>query len=166
MKKIILAVLSLVLLCSCSIDKAVVPKITSTSFSAKMTYYNESYSFDGRFSEDGVLYAELTSPEELEDLKMTISREGTTVEYKGIVYTPIESTMPFSSIIEDFFLAVSSVIDLKEEAKADSNGQLKLGSGAEQVVLTMSPTGLIQKIEMPDERFSVTFYNVKIEQES
>ena len=166
MKKIILAVLSLILLCSCSGTKAVVPKITSTSFSAEMVYYNEKYSFDGSFSEDGVLCAELTAPEELADLKMTISREGTTVEYKGIVYTPIESTMPFSSVIEDFFLAVSRVIDLKEEAKADSSGQLRLGSGAQQIVLTVSPTGLVQKIEMPDERFSVTFYNVKIEQES
>ena len=54
----------------------------------------------------------------------------------------------------------------RAEAKADSSGQLRLGSGAQQIVLTVSPTGLVQKIEMPDERFSVTFYNVKIEQES
>ncbi len=159
MKRIVSVLLVLLLLCSCSSGKETAPILKGIGFSAEMTYFNEAYSFDGEINGKGALTAQMTAPKELEGLKFTLSEGTTLVEYKGLVYSPVEGTMPFSKIIEDFYGAVGL---FGAETGSDADGVIKIGEGADEVVLTISPTGLPQKIEMPDERFAVTFYNTKI----
>lgn len=162
MKKILSTLVVLMLLCSCS-DGEITPHLCGISFKAEMLYYNESYSFSGELSKDGDLTAEITAPEELSDLVITISDEGTTVNYKGLTYTPVEGTMPFSAMLEEFYNPIKAAIDTGLTASGD--GKLTVGSGADKAEFTLSPTGLPQRLELPDERFSVTFYNVSVKED-
>ena len=162
MKKILSVLLVIMLLCSCS-GGEITPHLCGIGFKAEMTYYNESYAFLGELSENGTLKAEITAPEELSELVITISHDSTTVNYKGLTYTPVEGTMPFSAMLEDFYNPIKAVID--SGLTADKNGKLTVGSGTDKAEFTLSPTGLPQKLELPDERFSVTFYNVSVKED-
>lgn len=159
MRKAVLSLLLCFTLCACSSGE-IKPCLKGISFTAEMTYYNESYCFDGSISGEGELTALIISPEELKDLKLTIGEKGTTVEYKGITYTPVEGTMPFSAVLQSFYNPIREVMTKKPFA--DGGGKLKIGEGAEAAVFVFSPTGLPQTLELPDKRFSVNFYNVSI----
>lgn len=159
MKKALVSILLVITLCACS-GGEIKPCLGGISFTAEMVYYNESYSFEGELSVEGELTAVMTAPEELKDLKFTLNAEGTVVDYKGITYTPTAGTMPFSKTMESFYAPVKEV--LQGGLTADSKGILTLGEGVEAATFTLSPTGLPQKLEIPDKRFCVTFYNVSL----
>ena len=159
MKKAVLSLLLCFTLCACSSGE-ITPCLKGISFTAEMTYYNESYCFDGSISTQGELTAVITSPEELKDLKLILGEKGTTVEYKGITYTPVEGTMPFSAVLKNFYNPIREV--MAEELLADGDGKLKTGEGTEAAVFVFSPTGLPQTMEHRGKGFSVNFYNVSI----
>lgn len=163
MKKILSILLICLALCSCSSAKSIVPRLSGISFTADMTYYNEVYAFDGEILSDGTMKATVTSPEELSELEFTLTGEGTTVNYKGLTYSPVEGSMPFSKIMEDIYLPIREVA--LGDATADGNGILTGGEGSGEYSFTLSPTGLPQKLEMPDERFFVKFYNVSVKED-
>ena len=166
MRKIfsVLLVLLALLLCSCSSAKEIRPYLAGISFTADMTYYNESYGFDGEIFSDGTLKISMTEPEQLKDLNITVSGEGMTVEYKGLTYSPVEGSMPFSAVLEEFYNPLREIV-LSDTAVADSNGVLTGSAGTLGYTLTVSPTGLPQKLEIPDERFTVKFYNVSVKED-
>lgn len=159
MKKLLLIPLCLLLLCSCS-KKEIKPQLCGIGFTAQVEYYNEQYSFEGEISEDYTLTAVITAPKELKDLKITTNGAETRVEYNGLSYTPVEGTMPFSQVLCDFLTPIKEVA--VTGALADSDGKLTIGSGVKKANLTLSPTGLPQSLEIPDERFLVTFLNLRI----
>lgn len=163
MKKILSALLVIICLCSCSSGETK-PKLTNLSFSAELTYYNETYLFDGRLLDDATLKATIKQPEELKDLNLTVTPEGITAEYLGLTYTANEATMPFSKTIWDFYLPINNIIN-NTEAVADKNGALNGEANGNKYILTVSPTGLPQKLEIANGRILVKFYNVEIKEE-
>ena len=158
MKKVFAAVLVCFLLCSCGSANTVKPTLLGTEFTAKMTYYNEQYSFDGKITQDGKLVAVLTEPEELSDITLTLGGEQTIAEYKGITYTPIEGNMPFSAVMERFYLPIKDMA-YKESVNLDSDGAVKDTKGYK---FFLAPTGLPSRLEIGDENFSITFYDISI----
>ncbi len=163
MKKIVSVLLVLFLLCSCSGGKEIEPQLRGITFTAEMNYYNEAYGFVGEILSDGTLKASITAPEELKDLNFTISGEGIMVEYKGLTYSPVEGNMPFAGVMEEVYAPIREVI--LSDAAADSDGVLTGGAGVRAYTLTLSPTGLPQKLQIPDESFEIKFYNVSIKEE-
>lgn len=163
MKKIVSSLLVFLLFCSCSGGKEIQPQLQGITFTAEMTYYNEVYGFDGEILSDGTLKAAITAPEELKDLNLTMNDEGITVEYKGLTYSPVEGNMPFSGVMEEVYAPIREVI--LSGAVADSDGVLTGGEGVRAYTLTVSPTGLPQKLEIPDESFQIRFYNVSIKED-
>ena len=161
MKKILFLLLIFLTLCACSGGKSIEPKLSGVTFTAEMTHYNEVYSFSGEILSDGTLKAAVTAPEELKDINFTINDEGTTVEYKGLTYSPVEGSMPFSGIMEELYAPIREIIS--SGATANSEGLLTGGEGVRAYALTVSPTGLPQKLEIPDESFNIRFYNVSVE---
>lgn len=160
MKKFVCVFLIAVMLCSCS-EKGITPKLLSTSFTAEMVYYNEKYSFSGKISEDGTLTAKITSPEDLADLVFIITPEQTNVSYKGLTFSPVEGNMPFSSVMEEFYEPINEIASSEAELLTDSNGKLT-GVEEREYTFIFSSTGLPQQLLIPDESFSVVFYNQKI----
>lgn len=158
MKKVFAAVLVCLMLCSCGSANTVKPTLLGTEFTAKMTYYNEQYSFDGKITEDGKLIARLSEPEELSDITLTLDGEQTIAEYKGITYTPIEGNMPFSAVMERFYLPIKDMA-YKESVELDSDGAAKDTQGYK---FYLAPTGLPNRLNIGDENFSITFYDISI----
>lgn len=164
MKKIVCLLIPLILLCSCGKKSEVKPNLLGVSFKGEIVYFNENYTCECAISQEGVLTAKIIEPEMLSGFVLTVSADKITADYLGISYTPTKNNMPFSGAIDTFYKAL-----------IDSSGQDKTAtlSGDEYIVkgeienleytLYISPTGLPQKLLLPDERFSVNFYNVTIE---
>lgn len=157
MKKLCISLLILLLLCSCGVKKEITPRLSGISFTAEINYYNENYTLDGVISKDGKFLAEIKEPEELRDLVITLDGDKTQVNYKGLVYTPLEGSMPFAGVLSEFYGQICKIIK-DEPVSSTSDGIIK-GDG---FTLTVSPTGLPLKLEIPDERFTFNFYNVSI----
>lgn len=163
MKKLILVLLILLSLCSCTKNE-VSPRLKGISFTAELTYFNEEYVFDTTVQKDGTLTAYMKEPKELEELKLTVNTDGITADYKGLIYSANEATMPFSRIMEDFYLPLRRLMD-EGSMSADKDGKISGKVGESKYILTVSPTGLPQKLELPDEHITVKFYNVTIKEE-
>lgn len=157
MKKIICLVLLLTTLCSCGGGREIKPQLTGISFTAEISYYNENYSLDGVISKNGEFVFEIKEPEELCDLRISLIDGQTRVDYKGLTYTPLEGTMPFAKVLSEFYSPMEEIIR-DDSLLAKSDGIIK----GEGFTLTVSPTGLPLKLEIPDERFEVKFLNVSI----
>ncbi|MEE0928999.1 MAG: hypothetical protein UIG59_07380 [Acutalibacteraceae bacterium] len=151
------------MLTACS-SSAVKPQLCGISFRAEMTYYNENYSLEGELGRDKTLKATITSPEELKDLNFTITPSGTTVEYKGISYTPVEGSMPFSALMDKFYRAM---LDASQEGlTANSDGILTLDAEGKKTEFTLSPTGLPLEAQIENGNFLIKFYNVTIKEDT
>ncbi len=163
MKKLICLVIPLILLCSCGKKSEVKPILTGLSFKGEIVYFNENYSCECIISEDGVLSAKIIEPEILNGFVLTVSKDKITADYLGISYTPTTNNMPFSGAIDSFYKALEDC-GLGERAATLSGDEytLKGDLGDLGYTLYVSPTGLPQKLLLPDERFSVNFYNVTI----
>ncbi len=163
MKKIISLVLVLMTLSACSGKTEVIPRLVGISFTADMTYFNENYKGDCVISPDGTLACKITEPESLSGYTVTLSKDGMTAEYLGITYTPTESNMPFSGVIGEFYEKLGTIIASGSSAqKKDDAYIIKGGEDADAYALYMSSTGLPQSLQLPDERFTVYFYNTTV----
>lgn len=157
MKKLLLVLSLILILCSCGAKREIKPQLSGISFTAEVVYYNENYLLDGVISKDGVFTAEIKEPDELCDLKITLNEDETRVDYKGLVYIPLEGSMPFAKVLQEFYTPVCEIIKGEPTIKG-TEGILK----GEGYTLTVSPTGLPLKLEIPDDRFTFKFYNVSI----
>ncbi len=163
MKKIICLLIPIVLLCSCGKKSEVKPQLTGISFDAEIVYYNENYACRCEISKEGNLTAKITEPELLKDFTLRVSRDGITADYLGITYTPTKGNMPFSGVVDSCYKALLECMEENITANF-SNNQYTVKGDCEDLgyTLHLSPTGLPQKLLLPDERFSVNFYNVTI----
>ncbi len=165
MKKILPFLLTIALIFALSACKKenLKPQLCGISFTADMTYYNEVYKGECEIDEKGGIKLRLTEPEILSGYTVFVDGEGVRAEYLGISFTPPENSLPFSSVAKDFYKAVEKT--LTGELAAEKSGEeykISGGSGAESYTLYISPSGLPQKLLIPDERFSVYFYNVAV----
>ena len=163
LKKLICVFMVLVCLCSCNKNE-IRPHLLGISFAAELMYFNEVYSFDGEILNDGTLIAVMKEPKELEELKLTVKPDGIEADYKGLKYTANEATMPFSGIVKEVYASLNSLMG-KESLIADDNGEISAKVGQTDYLLTLSPTGLPQRIELPGKHISLNFYNVSITKE-
>ncbi len=160
MKKIISLVLVLLTLTACSGKKTAEPRLLGITFLAEVTYYNENYKGECHFSEDKVLTFKITEPDILSGYTVTVSADNITAEYLGISYTPTESNMPFSSAVTKFYEKLVAASSGEAAKEKDGVFILRGGVDADAYTLYISESGLPQKIEIPDDRFTVYFYNV------
>ena len=163
MKKIIGILLVILTLCSCGGKQEIKPRLQGISFTAEVTYYNEAYSLEGEILSDGTLQVAVTAPEELKGFNIHMINEDITVEYKGLTYSPIEGTMPFSGVMAELYAPIRQIVG--SDIMADTEGKIKGGEGVRAYCFTFSPTGLPQKLEIPDESFEIRFYNVTIKED-
>ena len=163
MKKIIWLIIPLIILCSCGKKDKVSPMLTGISFEAQISYYNESYSALCDISKDGVLTAKITQPDILKDFILQVSSQGIKAEYLGITYTPTGGNMPFSGVIDSFYSVLKECMNQETVATLSKEEYIVKGDFDQLgYTLYVAPTGLPQKLLLPDERFSVNFYNVTI----
>lgn len=163
MKKIVSLVLVLLTLTACSGKTEVTPRLLGISFNAEMTYFNENYKGACVMSPEGVLTCTITEPETLSGYTVTLSRDGMTAEYLGITYTPSESNMPFSGVIGEFYSKLLTIIDSGASAeKKDDTYVIKGGKDTDAYTLYISPSGLPLSVAIPDDRFTVYFYNTTV----
>ena len=163
LKKLFALILILLCLCSCK-GKEVKPQLSEISFTAELSYFNEGYIFDGQIKKDGTLIANMKEPEELSDLKLTVTPKGITADYKGLSYAANEATMPFSRIMSDFYSAVTE-LSKTQKLKTDKNGEAVGEIGDTGYTLVLSPTGLPQSLVLDAKHITVKFYNLSVKEE-
>ena len=163
MRKFICLLIPLILLCSCGKKSEVKPNLLGISFKGEIVYFNENYSCECSVSQDGVLTAKIIEPEILSGFVLTVSKDKITADYLGISYTPTTNNMPFSGAIDSFYKALLDC-GLEDKTAILSGDEYIIKGELEDLGYTLyiSPTGLPQKLLLPDERFSVNFYNVTI----
>ena len=163
MKKIISVLICLICLCACS-SLQTKPILTEISFTAEITYYNEVYTLEAQMLKDATLVATIIEPEELKGLTLTVTKETITAEYLGLTYKANEATLPFSKTVLDTYLPLLNIINTPNIV-ANSEGVITGETENQKYSLTISPTGLPQTLELKDKRFTVRFYNTKINKE-
>lgn len=161
MKKILSLVLVLLTLAACSSKSAVKPKIYGIEFTADITYYNENYKGECKISEDGTLTLKLSEPEILSGYTVTVGKDSIKAEYLGIEFIPNLANMPFSSVAQDIHKRIAEIAEAESAEKKGDTYIIKGGKDADSYTLYISPTGLPQSLDMPDERFRVYFYSAK-----
>ena len=162
MKKILALILVILTLSACSGKNDVKPTLKGISFNADITYYNENYKGECTISEDGALTLKITEPELLSGYTVMLNGEGITAEYLGVTFTPNLSNMPVSSVITEFYEKITELANSETVEKKGDTYMIKGGKDADAYTLYISPTGLPQSLEMPDERFRVYFYNTTV----
>ena len=140
MKKIIICIMLLAMLCGCS--KEVEPKliVDGISFEVNITYYNESYFAKGKM-EDGQLTLEMKSPSEIEGMVVILDESSAKINYKGLTYEPGKNSLLASA---SGMLYDSLSIVNRGEGKFESddkNISLSAGTDNGEFVMSLSPSG-------------------------
>lgn len=162
MKRLFIIVPILLCLCSCK-GGDIHPKLTEISFTAELTYYNETYVLEADMDKNATLSATIKEPETLKDLNLTVNSKGITAEYLGLKYNANEATLPFSKTVWDAYLPLCHIIT--SGAVADKSGVIEGQTENLKYSLTVSPTGLPQELNLKNKRLSVRFYNTEIKEE-
>ena len=160
MKKLIPLLITLLFITSCGKPTATA-ELLGISFTAEICYYNENYKGDCTVSADGVMQITLTEPESLSGYTVTVEKDKIRAEYLGLSFTPTKNNMPQSSVMTEFYEKYIAAANTAPEKKGD-NLIMKGGDGIAAYTLYISPTGLPQKMTLPDERFTVYFYNTTV----
>lgn len=163
MKKLICVFIIALCLCSCS-KVETQPRLLGTTFTAELEFYNEKYVFDGELLKDATLKISVNEPEELKDLNITVTDDVMRAEYKGLTYEANAATMPFSRVIEQFYLPLKAIASDKT-LKADNKGEINGEFGGEKCSLIISPTGLPQTFALKGKQLNLRFYNISIKED-
>lgn len=162
MKRLIPIFLAIVCLCSCK-GGEIKPHITGISFTAELTYFNETYIMEAQIDKDETLTARIKEPEAIKDLNLTVNDKGITAEYLGLKYEANEATLPFSKTVWDAYLPLRHIIS--SGAVANNNGILEGQTENLKYRLAVSPTGLPQSLELTNRKLGIRFYNIEIKEE-
>ncbi len=161
MKKIICALLSLILLCSCSFRENVQVVNKGLSFKAHIFYSEQEYICSGEISED---------------MKLTFTvaegiLSGFTAVYIGetvsLSYEGKECEQEYSLFARSLFTPIAEMFRFFESneysVEEDDNRYTSIGKTATgQFTLCVSPTGLPISAEFHSSDFSVEFYDVSV----
>lgn len=168
MKKIISVLSFLVLavsLCACGEKKpSVTPVTRGISFTAEVTYYNESCEAEVTVAKDGRTDMELISPDTIKGLTFHFEEGEVTAEYLGLEYKTDFKALPEGACCIRLYEILKDTFD--EEISVAAEGEnycilRNIGDGGYKLYLGGS--GLPISAEEPQGRFSASFKNVKIE---
>lgn len=163
-KKLICIVFAVLSLCGCAEKRSsVTPVLKGISFNAEITCYNECYNAFCSVSEDGVISAEVTSPDELKGLKFTVSGGEIKTEFDGISETDKLKELPVCGAYTAMLGALCDAMNGDYPVINDGN-ELFVNADTEngKYRLNIAPTGLPLLLEMPDEDFKTEFFDAKL----
>lgn len=164
MKKAFAVILILVLsLCACSEKEEIKPKTKNISFVAKITYYNEKYSFQTSVDSKGNMRATVSEPEDFKSLAFEFKGDKVTAQYLGLTYTPQTGNLAVNhaaKIIYDAFCdaAQHSEITVKKGENCEIEGKLD----GKEYILTFSPAGLPLSLELPKDGYKAEFNKLTV----
>lgn len=165
MKKIFLCLtLSLLFLfgCSCK-SREVTLTVRGISFSAEISYYNESYICNVNIDRNGKMTLTADSPEDLKGLTLTYTGNEVTAEYMGLTYTPRSGSMPLGNVAESIYGIIGDIEKEVETAPAtNGNCTVENNYNGKSYTFVFSPAGLPLSLEIPDSSFKILFNNVTV----
>lgn len=160
----VLIFLSLVIFLLCGCESKTTPvrvNLNSISFSADITYYNESYSCDCAITKTGDLTVNITSPENLKDLSFAFSAETCKIMYAGMSVSCDEHFLPEASAVR----VMSDILKKYDASECEKNERNLVINGTvdrKKFTLSVSPTGLPIFLQTPDLGMTVNFKNVTL----
>ncbi len=165
MKRIFISLcITVLFICGCTGVSEVKPVTDGISFDAVINYHNEKYECSVSIDKEDVMTAYVTSPEDIKGLKLKFDGEKATAEFWGLVYEPKTGSFPMGNVIQTVYDILTDIDD-EEVAKAkkgEKNCELKGKTDGNDYTFYFSPTGLPLSLEIPNERFKITFNNVTV----
>lgn len=150
-------------LAGCNAKSNTTPILTNLQFTAQIDYYNERYSCFTEIDSQGDMTVRVISPETIEDMLLTFTKNGITAQYKDITYTPKIESMPIgnlSQIVYDVFQDVSQ--NVKSIPIEGDNCKIDRKTDENKYIFTFSPSGLPLNLKIPKLGFEMVFENIKI----
>ena len=163
MKRYLSLVLIFLLLCGCSQNKLVTPKVTGISFDAVVRYYNEFYTFKVTVQDDCKAILEIKEPADISGMKFVCDKDSVTAEFMGLEYKPDTESLPSGMVVRTVYKIICDANKKDVKLKQDNGNCILKGKAYErEYELTVAPTGLPIIAKIPDESYTVDFRNVKI----
>lgn len=161
MRKIltIICVVLLFCLCGCS-SKEITPLTNNISFTAHISYYNESYETNVSISKSGVFTMEITDPDILRGIKFIFADGSVKANYNGIEYAPNENNTQFFGVadkIHSVFDSIKGVTAKEDDGIYVIEGEIN----GDEFEIEFGGAGLPLNLKMYD-NISVRFSNAKI----
>lgn len=166
MKKtfLLITVLSVVaVFCSCSKAAHITPVTRGISFTAELTYYNESYIALVTVSKNGDTDIAFTAPDTLNGLMLHFSESGVTAKYNGLEYKYDISSVPDGIACSYLYKILNDAAGENAEVTAENDCYYTESNGEKlKYRMYLGATGL--PISAKDERtgFCVLFKNVTV----
>lgn len=160
MKKVIVFLLALSLLCGCTSLKETNPIVNDIAFTANIKYQKQKYVCDIQSYNDGINLI-IKEPQNIEGLVFDINKNGCKMEFEGLAQSYDIDLLPYNSfaqIIYDVFSEVATqTIDINNK-----NCEIEGNVNNKKYVFLFSPSGLPLSLEIKDLDFYVKFSSVTI----
>ncbi len=158
MKKIICALLSLVLLCSCSSEKNVRVINRNLSYKAHIFYFDKEYDIFCNVSEQGAEYSVIDG--QIKGFKATVNKEGIKVGFGNLEKDTKNKSMSVFSVLYD----ITEFFDTDEYKTERDGGNYfvdgEMDFGKFRYLLT--PAGLPISVRSENGKFSAQFYDIAL----
>ncbi len=163
MKKIFSLILCCFLLCSCrSMEKVTSPVTDKIKFGLDITYYNEKYHCSGQINGEKMSFT-LNEPEELAGMELSLDKGVLTVSYKGLTYTPSDSSMPTQFVCSNIYYAIDSIRNSDANPKSDGENYVLSGKAeGKEYIFTFSPAGYPLNLKLPSDAFYAEFSDITV----
>lgn len=135
--------------------------LTSISFRANISYYNENYTADCVIDKDGNLSAVVTEPENLAGLKFSFIDEKCEVNFGDMSVSDESVYMPENSAVGTINKVFKECQNVTPK-KSKHNFKLKGSCDGKKYTLDVSPAGLPISLDIPDLGLKVDFNNVSL----
>lgn len=158
MKKIICALLSLVLLCSCSFKENVRVVNRGLSYKAHIFCLDKEYNILCNVSEQGAEYSVIDG--QIKGLKATVNKEGIKVSFENLEKDIKSRNMSVFSVLYD----ITEFFD-RDDYKTERNGGNYVAEGETyfgKFRYLLTPSGLPISVNFEKGDFSAQFYDVTL----
>lgn len=161
MKRLFVLPLIVLTLCGCSKIETATPILKNISFIAEIHYQELDFVASSNITNDA-LNLTVMEPKNIEDLLLTIDKNGITAKFKGISHNCDADSMPQSAaarILYDIFLDISGN---KEIVSKDDNCVINGRVDEYKYIFTFAPSGLPINLEVDELDLYVNFKNVTV----
>lgn len=161
LKKLLVLPLILLTLCGCSKSRKTTPILQNISFMAEIIYGEDEFICDA-FVSDDALKLVINEPVEIKDLTLITNKNGVTVEFKGISYSPDINSLPQGALAKVLFDVLNDISNNDSLVCDDENCKITGRLDGYEYEFIFSPSGLPISLYIDQIDLKIDFKNVTV----
>lgn len=159
--KKLFVLLPVLLLVGCVQKRTVTPQLYNISFTAEISYKDETFKSDIMIGEDALKFV-VIEPQEIKDFTLEITKNGTTAEFKGLKHTSDANLLPQGAVAQILYDVLNDVANKNNVFKDDENCEIEGEVNGYEYSFVFSPSGLPLLLEVDDISLKIEFKNVTV----